>query len=141
MKLLILGILLLSTFSMELQNEGEIELLVKGAKSDNGVIRVLIFNNENGFPEEPKNAIRALSLPISNLSSIVTIENLPSGKYAISIFHDEDSDGPIRKNNFGFPLDSYGFSNNPTLYFGPPSFSKCAVQVKNSTVKVEINLR
>lgn len=141
MKLLILGIFLVSIFNSEPQTVCEIELLIKGAKSNDGVIRVLIFDKEDGFPEEPKNAIKALSLPVSNLSAKVTVENLPSGNYAISVFHDEDSDGQIQKNNFGIPLDSYGFSNNPNLYFGPPSFSKCAVQVKNSTVKVEIKLR
>jgi len=141
MKLLILGIFLVSIFNSESQTGGEIELLIKGAKSNDGVIRVLIFDKEDGFPEEPKKAIKALSLPISNLSAKVTIENLPSGSYAISVFHDEDSDGKMKKNNFGIPIDRYGFSNNPTLYFGPPSFSKCAVQVKKSTVKVEIKLR
>ena len=141
MKLLILGILLVSIFNSEPQTGYEIELLVNGAKSNNGVIRVVIFNNKDGFPEEPKKAIKALSLPVSNLSAKVIVENLPSGNYAISVFHDEDSDGKIRKNNFGLPLDSYGFSNNPTLVFGPPSFSKSTVQLKNSTVKVEIKLR
>lgn len=141
MKLLILGIFLVSIFNSEPQTGCEIELLIKGAKSNDGVIRVLIFTKEDGFPEEPKKALKALSLPISNLSAKVTIENLPSGNYAISVFHDEDSDGQMKKNNFGFPLDSYGFSNNPTLYFGPPSFSKCAVPVKTSSVKVEIKLR
>lgn len=141
MKLLILGIFLVSIFNSEPQTGGEIELLIKGAKSNNGVIRVLIFNKEDGFPEEPKKAIKALSLPLSNSIAKVTVGNLPSGNYAISVFHDEDSDGQMRKNNFGFPLDSYGFSNNPTLYFGPPSFSKCTIQVKNSSVKVEITLR
>lgn len=141
MKLLIFCILLVSIFNSEPQTGYEIELLVNGAKSNNGVIRVLIFNKKDGFPEEPKKAIKALSLPVSNLSAKVIVENLPSGNYAISVFHDEDSDGKIRKNNLGLPLDSYGFSNNPALVFGPPSFSKSAVQLKNSTVKVEITLR
>lgn len=141
MKLLILGILLFSTFNLEPQNEGKIELLIKGAKSNSGMILVLIFNQEDGFPEEPKKAFKALSLPVSNLSTRVVIEDLPVGDYAISVFHDEDSDGQIRKNDFGMPIDTYGFSNNPTSFFGPPSFSKCAVPVKNSQVKVEIILR
>ncbi len=141
MKLLILCIFLFSIYSSEPKTGCEIELLSKGAKSNNGVIRVLIFNKEDGFPEEPKKAFRALSLPVSNSSAKVTVENLPSGNYAISVFHDDDSDGKMKKNMVGFPLDSCGFSNNPTFYFGPPSFSKCAVQIKDSSVKVEINLR
>ena len=56
MKLLILGIFLVSIFNFESQTGNKIELLVKGAKSNNGVIRLLIFNKEDGFPEEPKKA-------------------------------------------------------------------------------------
>ena len=141
MKLLILGIFLLSTFISEPQTGGDLELIIKNAKSNKGVIQILIFNKEDGFPEIHHKAFKAMSLPVSNLSAKVILENLPSGNYAISVFHDEDSDGKMKKNNFGIPIDNYGFSNNPTLNFGPPSFSKCAVQVKNSTVKVEITLR
>lgn len=141
MKLMILGIFLLSTFIIEPQTEGDIELIIKNAKSNKGVIQVLIFSKEDGFPEIHHKAFKSMSLPVSNLTAKVNLQDLPTGNYAISVFHDEDSDGQIRKNHFGLPLDSYGFSNNPNLYFGPPSFSKCAVQVKKSTVKVEIKLR
>lgn len=141
MKLLILGIFLVSIFYSESQTIGDMELIITNAKSDKGLIQVLVFNKEDGFPEEPKKAIKAFSLPISNSSARVVIEDLPAGNYAVSVFHDEDSNGQIQKNNFGMPVESYGFSNNPTLYFGPPSFSKCTVAIKNVPVKVEISLR
>lgn len=141
MNLLVLGIFFLSIFNMETQKGGEIELIVKNPKSNQGVIQILVFNKDEGFPEDPKKALKALSVPVSNSLAKTTIEDLPPGNYAISVFHDENSDGKFRKNGFGIPLDSYGFSNNPTLYFGPPSFSKCAVTIKEAPVKVEISLR
>ncbi len=141
MKLLVLGIFFLSIFNSETQNSGEIQLLIKKTKSDKGVVQVLIFNKEDGFPGDPKKALKALSVAVSNFEAKVTIGDLPPGNYAISVFHDENSDGKFRKNRFGIPLDSYGFSNNPTLKFGPPSFSKCAVTLKNDPEKVEISLR
>lgn len=141
MKILILGIFLVSIFNFEPQTGGGIELIIKNAKSNSGVIQVLIFNKEDGFPEEPKKAFKTMSLPVSNLSAKLVLEDLPAGDYAVSVFHDEASNGQIRKNDFGMPIDTYGFSNNPTSFFGPPSFSKCAVPVKNSQVKVEVILR
>lgn len=141
MKLLILSIFLVSIFTFKPQPRGTLELIIKNTKSNKGVVQVLIFNKEDGFPEEHKKAFKALSLPISNSSARVVIEDLEAGNYAVSVIHDEDSDGQIRKNNFGMPLDRYGFSNNPTLFLGPPSFSKSAVSIKNDSVKVEISLR
>jgi len=67
MKLLLLGVFLLSMFNSETQNSGEIQLLIKKTKSDKGVVQVLIFNKEDGFPQDPKKAFKALSLALSNL--------------------------------------------------------------------------
>jgi uncharacterized protein (DUF2141 family) len=141
MKIVLFGIFLalikLSTF----QDTSRLELVIQNTKSNKGTIQVLIFNSETGFPDEPKKAFKAFSLPITDLSAKKTIDNLPPGKYAISVFHDEDSDGKIQKNGVGIPVDRFGFSNNPTIIFGPPSFSKSAFTVKNTPTKVLINLR
>lgn len=141
MKLLLLGVFLFSMLFSESKNGGKVQLHIKNATSDKGLVRILIFNKKGGFPEKHENAFKALSLPISNSVTKVTIKDLPDGDYAFAVFHDEDSDGKMKKNNLGIPIDSYGFSNNPTLLLGPPNFSKCAVSVKNALVKVEISLR
>jgi len=137
-----LVIFLLSIFStFSTPGNGEIKLIIKDTKSNTGVIRVLVFNQADGFPEEPKMAFKALSIPVKNFAAETLIKGLPAGTYAVSIFHDEDGDGVFKKNSVGLPIDSYGFSNNPTLFFGPPSFSKCKVTVKDSPVLVEIILK
>jgi uncharacterized protein (DUF2141 family) len=50
--------------------------------------------------------------------------NLPlSGEYAISIIHDKNRNGRLDTNFIGIPKEPFGFSNNPKIKFGPPSFS------------------
>jgi uncharacterized protein (DUF2141 family) len=138
----IICLLFLFAFSSLAQTEsGEIKLIINDTKTDSGIIRILIFNQAEGFPEESKKALKALSIPVKNSSAQTTISGLPSGNYAISVFHDEDEDGVFKKNSFGLPKNSYGFSNNPSLFFGPPSFSKCKVEVNNKPVLVEIILK
>jgi uncharacterized protein (DUF2141 family) len=141
MKIMILGIFLTLIKLGTPQNTCRFELIIQNPKSNKGTIQVLIFNSESGFPDEPKKAFKDFSLPISNLSAKKTIDNLPPGIYAVSVFHDEDGDGKMQKNGVGIPVDRFGFSNNPTLFFGPPSFSKSAFSIKNTQTKVLINLR
>lgn len=141
MKIVLFGIFLILINLSIFQNTSRLELVIQNTKSNKGTIQVLIFNSEAGFPDEPKKAFKAFSLPITDLSAKKTIDKLPPGKYAISVFHDEDSDGKIQKNGVGIPIDRFGFSNNPTLFFGPPSFSKSAFTIKNTPTKVLINLR
>ncbi|MDF2158299.1 DUF2141 domain-containing protein [Algoriphagus sp. CAU 1675] len=139
-------IFILLTFILQLlipvQETGQIELQISNTRSNRGIIRVLIFRDSDGFPEERSKAFQALSLPVLDLKKKHSINELPPGKYALSIFHDEDENGEMRKNSLGYPLEKYGFSNNPKVLFSIPSFEKCAVQVgKGETKLLKIELR
>lgn len=64
------------------------------------------------------------------------------GTYAIAIYHDEDSSGTINRGGlFGIPSEAVGFSNNPTILFGPPSLRSVLVKVEHSNQSITINLR
>ncbi|MEN2281059.1 DUF2141 domain-containing protein [Algoriphagus sp. SE2] len=118
----------------------EIQLTILESLNDEGMIQVLLFDNKEGFPSNPEKALKSISLPIKNKKAEIILKGIKPGKYAISVFHDDDKDGKIKTNAIGIPIDKYGFSNNPTLLFGPPSFSKASFEVKNKPVKVEIRL-
>ncbi len=142
MKLPALLIYLALLLSHQSPDRGRIQLSVKETKSDSGVVRVLIFNDKTGFPEDPNQAFKAMELKISNTIAAAEIIDLPPGEYAIAVFHDKTGHGKIRKNSIGIPIDSYGFSNNPSILFGAPSFQKCVVKVRHGkTHRVEIKLR
>jgi len=41
------------------------------------------------------------------------------GKYAVSVFHDENSNGKLDTNFLGIPREGVGASNNAKGHFGP----------------------
>ncbi len=61
-------------------------------------------------------------LRIEALNQSISIQ-LPKGRYAISAFHDLNSNNKLDKNMVGLPTEKYGFSNNARGTFGPPSLS------------------
>lgn len=137
-------LLLITLFSsIFLMNDypNDLTLNILNIKANKGIIQVLIFKSSDGFPEEVNKAVKSLSIPVKNFSATVVIQDLSPGNYAVSLFHDEDGDGKLKKNSVGLPIEKYGFSNNPTLFFGPPSFSKCAFKVNSSPVLIEISLK
>ncbi|UZD24119.1 DUF2141 domain-containing protein [Algoriphagus halophytocola] len=141
MKLAFLSILLFLNIPT-LPKTGSIEINIQDLSSDKGIIQVLVFDQEKGWPESVDDAWMALGIPIKNGVAKKTIPDVPEGNYAITVFHDEDEDGLIRKNKVGYPLDDFGFSNNPSLLFGVPSFTKCSEKVESgSTTQFEIELR
>lgn len=56
----------------------------------------------------------------------MTFPALPSGDYAVVVFHDENENGTIDHNLLALPSEALGFSNNFTISLtsGLPSFEK-----------------
>ncbi|WP_026952266.1 DUF2141 domain-containing protein [Algoriphagus mannitolivorans] len=119
----------------------DLKVQINHASSDQGKILVLVFNSEKGFPESIDQAFQRLVLVPKNKKVEFTLENIPSGKYAITVLHDEDNNGKMSTSLMGFPQEKYGFSNNPKIYFGPPSFEKAAILLGRENKTVQINLR
>ncbi len=62
--------------------------------------------------------------PIENKEVIVVIDSLKYGEYAVRVFHDENKNGKIDTNFLGIPTEDYGYSNDASGWFGPPSWEK-----------------
>jgi uncharacterized protein (DUF2141 family) len=71
---------------------------------------------------------------ISDNKSLIVIENLKPGRYAFKFFHDENKNEKLDVNWLGIPKEGFGFSNNPSMTFGPPSFDKTIFELKESIV-------
>jgi len=87
---------------------------------------LLEFNDEN------EKVLEGYSEKISNNNCVIVIKDLKPGKYAFKFFHDENNDEKLNTNFMGIPKEGYGFSNNASGKFGPPSFNKMIFEVNQS---------
>lgn len=138
---LFLFILTLFALMYQSNEENTLQLTVNKVKNNEGVVRVLLFKGSDGFPDVVEKAHGSASVKIQGGKAVYTFENLPEGTYALSVFHDSQNTGKLRTNAFGVPRDGYGFSNNATGTFGPPSFEKAAFKVTSGKNQVAIDLR
>lgn len=122
-------------------NQTSLQVSISGASSDAGSIRILVFSKPSGFPDQVKQAVRSISLPPKSGKASFKLTDLPAGTYAIGVIHDLDNNGKLSTNAVGYPIEKFGFSNNPKVYFGPPSFEKAAFVLGKTAVSLEINLR
>jgi uncharacterized protein (DUF2141 family) len=122
-------------------NKGDLIVSIKNLKSTKGQIGILIFNKEAGFPSQRSKAIHEILLPIKGKDMAYTFKDLPYGKYAISVMHDENKNREIDRNRFGIPKEGYGVSNNVVSKFGPPKFGKAAFQLQKNKQSIQISLR
>lgn len=133
-------ILLFSSF----QNNEEItfSLIVKVSdlRNSNGVVQFALYNDEDSFPDEHyKKYYRKQTAKIINGRSEVTFKNLPPGKYAVNILHDENEDGKVKKGII-LPKEGIGFSNYESIGLSnKPAFQKASFNLAGDK-KIEVKI-
>ncbi len=117
-----------------------LDLAVAGLRSTHGLIQVCVTTDPKHFPAcEGDPAARHMTVA-ANTGADLRFADLPSGAYAIALFHDENGNGRI-DTRFGIPTEGVGFSNNPRMWFGPPSFSAARFAVTNQPVDETVKLK
>ena len=129
-----------SSFSNQKQETCSLTVDVSELRNSEGIVQFALYNREDAFPDEHyKKYFKKLTGKIINGASTVTFENLPEGKYAVNILHDEDNDGKIKKGII-LPKEGVGFSNFQSIGFSNrPTFSKASFSVLNDK-KIKVNI-
>lgn len=110
---------------------------VTGFKKTSGKMHIAVYNDKNGFLS-PNKVYKKIELNVNNSIMKHTI-SIPTGNYAVALFHDSNSNGICDKNFLGIPLERYGFSNNVRPMLSAPSFISTVVKI-NQDVQIDIAL-
>lgn len=102
----------------------DLTLTISNIKHIEGSLRIAIFNEGERFLELGQ-AYRTISVEVNNNSEVVVIKDLPVGTYAVSLYHDINSNDKCDRNFLGIPKEPYAFSNNFKPKFSAPSFEDC----------------
>ena len=122
---------------------GSIVVVFENIKDSKGQIIASLHNKneEEDYPiKDYKKSFRWKKSKIDSNKVSITFEELPYEIYALSVFHDENSDDKLNTNILGIPTEGYGFSNNATGFLGPPSFKKAQIELKSDTLITSIKM-
>jgi uncharacterized protein (DUF2141 family) len=103
-------------------------VIVENVSNSNGNVSIAVYNNEHGFLEFNHVFLSNSSKAIKGIT-VVNLAHVPTGTYALAVFHDENSNEKLDTNFFGIPKESVGFSNSKMKTFGPPSFKECSFRI------------
>ncbi|MEG1794133.1 MAG: DUF2141 domain-containing protein [Rikenellaceae bacterium] len=138
--ILTLFFLIIFSFSLNAQTKGDITVRIEGMTSPQGTMMIFVSRNESEFKEHSTTKL-SFKVP-AKMPITTTVLNLPLGKYAVSVYHDENNNGKIDKNIIGIPKEKYGISNNKYSKIGAqPPFSVAAVEVTKEPKTIQIKLR
>ena len=134
-------VIALSSFIYKSNNEAySLTVKVHDLRNSNGVIQFALYNKDGSIPDEKyKNYYKILTAEIIDGASSVTFSNLPPGKYAVNILHDEDENGKIDKGLI-LPKEGIGFSNYKSIGLSNrPKFSKASFDLwSDMTIDVKV---
>ena len=104
----------------------DLEIIVTNINTLKGSIELGVFNSPKAFLKKGKE-YKTFSQKVSNDTLIFVLSDFEKDNYAISIYHDINSDNKCNLNFFGIPVEPYGFSKNFKPKFSKPSFDDCKI--------------
>ncbi len=118
---------------------GDLIVEVTEIRNDRGLIRLALHNDPEEFPEGER--FSGFDEPANAGSIVVTMKDIPAGRYAAALLHDENRDGKMNTNFIGLPLEGFGISRDARVLLGPPTFEAAAFDVPRDGTRITIRMR
>ncbi|MBD2494630.1 DUF2141 domain-containing protein [Nostoc sp. FACHB-280] len=120
---------------------GNLTVEIDGLKNTEGQVCASIFASSQGFPSDRDRVLERQCTKITETSVTITFTNLKAGNYAVAVMHDENNDFTVNRSDIGFPLEGFGFSQNPEIRNRAPKFDEAAVLVAGANTDIKIHLK
>jgi uncharacterized protein (DUF2141 family) len=118
---------------------GKLTVIITGFTNETGNCRFALDNSKFVYEREDTVWIGKV-IQIVNKQVIVVIDSLQYGEYAVRVFHDENKNEIIDTNILGIPTEDYGYSNNVSSWFGPPSWDRANFIFDKTEMTIEIEI-
>lgn len=117
-----------------------VTVTVSGLRSHKGNVLACLTAVPRDFPDCSKDpAARHVTIAAQG-ADILVFRGVAPGRYAISLFHDENANGKLDKLMM-MPREGFGFSRDAPVRFGPPSFNAAAFDVGTAAVSEQVRMR
>jgi uncharacterized protein (DUF2141 family) len=113
---------------------------VEGLRNRRGDLRLGVFDSAAGFPRERGSAMFWRSIGAAADEKTFEVE-LPPGRYAIVVLHDENSNKKLDTNFIGVPREGHGVSNNPKPKRRAATYREAAFDLDRNGAEVTVSMQ
>lgn len=120
----LLALILLAGAAVATAEEATLRVEIAGLEDVEGNVIVSVYDNEDDWLGRGSVVTRTVDIASARADGLVVTElSLPTGRYAVSLFYDENGNGELDSNFIGIPREPVALSNNARPRFGPPRYS------------------
>lgn len=121
---------------------GALTVTISSIPNDKGQIGCSLYSKADGFPTKSDKADVVMFVQSKAKKASCVFKDVKSGKYAISVMHDENKDGKLETSMVGRPKEAWGVSNNaPPERFGPPKYEAATFSFTGDAKTIQVKLR
>jgi len=119
-----------------------IHVKILNIRNSTGTVDCALFESPEGFPTEVlRSATNIMVIKVRHTQARCDFEDIPPGKYALAVIHDENMNGKLDTTGLGLPTEGYGFSNDVKGLFGAPAFSAASFAYDGRNLDLTISLQ
>ena len=116
-----------------------IEVELTALRNARGSVHMCLTRSPAYFPNCDRDP-HAIKKSVSAATGKARFNDLPTGRYALSVFHDENANSKLDK-FAGIPKEGFGFSRNPVIRFGPPRFDKVSIELSPGVARTSVRMQ
>ena len=112
---------------------------ITGVRNDRGVIYACLTRDAEHFLHCNGDKA-ALTQAVPGSARDIEFRGVPPGRYALAIFHDQNANRKL-DTFMGIPKEGFGFSRNPGIGFGAPSFDKVSIELAPGLARTSVRMQ
>jgi uncharacterized protein (DUF2141 family) len=114
---------------------------VQNLRSSAGLVAITVYADDSKRFLAKRGSLYVARTPAHAPAMRICL-NLPhTGVFALAVYHDRNANRKFDRTAIGLPAEPGGFSNNPSTFFGLPSFSSVRLNVPRSGMTTMVKLK
>ncbi len=130
----------LSTAHASEAQAARLVVTIQGTHSPDGYVLVALFSKPEGFPDGDF-SIQHTKVKAATEGLTVLFDNVAAGTYAVGAYHDENNNGRLDTNFFGYPTEGYALSNGIRAVISRPRFADASFVVGPTDAYVTLDIK
>jgi uncharacterized protein (DUF2141 family) len=118
----------------------DLKVDIANMRSDRGRVLACLTAQPAKFPK-CRDDPYSMRLQVQARNHALTFRDVPPGRYAIALLHDENGNGKADRAVSMIPREGFGFSRDAKVRMGPPKFNEAAFDMGSAPREMTIRMR